>query len=131
MALGCEACLALRVLALVWLLASVEPQMGLEVAFLRESAAAVFNRTGVVAFTLVLVQVHLEALLPGVGLGAARVVTHELAHLQVGLRVVFEVPARHEGLATGRHVAHKRFFLLLTIIIRIGWGGDVRDFFNG
>ena len=83
---------------MVWLLACVKTQVGLQISFLKERLAASFEGTDIVAHAIVLLDVHLQSLLSAVRLPAPLDWTDELLLLKMRLKVILEVSFRHERL---------------------------------
>ena len=82
--------------------------MRLQVPLLVEGFAAVFKGTHKVSLALMLLQVHLEALLPTVGLVAALDRAHKVLGLLMRLHVVPQVTLGHERLLASREIALER-----------------------
>lgn len=76
--LSCKRFGAGGVCAVVRFLARVQSQMSLQVSFLEESFAAVFEGAHVVSDAVVLLDVHRKTLRAGVALAAAMDWTHKL-----------------------------------------------------
>ena len=81
---------------MVRLLTSVQSKMRLQVALLVEGFLAVFERTDEVTCAIVLLQVHLEALLPTVGLIAALDWTDKIFLLLVRFSMISQMALGHK-----------------------------------
>ena len=98
MTLSSEGLLTVFSGAVVRFFTGMQSEMCLQVALFVESFLAVLKGTHEITRSIVLLQVHLEALLPTVRLIAALDGTDKVFLLLMGFRVVTQVPLGHETL---------------------------------